>query len=380
MIKNKIFVASFFLNAITFNIFPVQHVPWHLLFIKIRYLPIVFSSFAIISTLFMANNIGGEFLHIQDFIKYYIYFLAALIPLMYSLEIIENIRKFSRGFFWFLCVLAIVQFSDILIIIDPLFSLLNAKFTFSSVGGQYRGVSLIETEQARASFLLIMTYLIGYWNDNQKTPLLIMFVIVALLIRSVTGIALILSIFSILFLGKVKIQQLTLYFLTLLILLIIYINIYPASKISNIFYIFQTKDLSTAFDYLSSMSGGRVSSIVSAINDIVNNMFMPKIEYSYLHPETSKLDIYRNYGFTNTVPNSTLLYHLRILGFTMIFLIVFAIYYHLNLRSTIRFIFSRGFLIFLLIGIIYSPPGTPLLFIFFMTQIYSYKDLQRIKI
>jgi hypothetical protein len=368
------FISLHFLTSITFplNLYGIEHAPWYLLRIVSNLIVFSILSFVLILVVTLFSFIIFDIaIDYWVTIKYYIYFLSAFVPIIYSSKLISQIRIFSRYFFWILLFLSILQKFDLIFFLDPFFDILISRYNSNELGG-YRGVSLIETEPARASYLLVMTFLIGYWGRTKVGELSLMIVVLWGIIRSVSGLAL----SGVALLGvigkKTSLILILPSFLLIFILFFVYIDAFPSSKLAIVFAMLFDSGLDDSIDYIFSVSGGRLPSIYQAWSDILGNYFLPMLSYDFIYPSLIEVSIYNGYGFTNTVPGSIILYHLRVLGF--LFLIIGLLYVYKRMgRHVLRFLASSGFFIFICIGILYSPPGSPLLIIFLKVVIDEYK-------
>jgi hypothetical protein len=367
---NKIFPLSHFLSAVAFPLNLVagfEHFPWHLFRLK------SYKTSALVFYLFVALVliifVFSENITLTSFLKYLIYLVASTIPFFYSFHDIERIRIIARSFFSIILFIGFLQLVGVMKILDPMMSLLITRFSGEEIGG-YRGVTLLETEPARASYLLIMTYLIGFWNRFKVLNMSMLFIGIFVMTRSFSG--------MLLFTCFILIYYLSLRRITSLIIIIMLIYMagsgfhfqYPDSKLALAIGVFTDIGFGDLLLYVSSVSGGRIQSVIDAFHNMRENSYFifPYIQDGYVIQSLIPIDLYRGYGFTNTVPMSFILYHLRVLGLIGIITFIFSLLIKVY-PFFWRVIFSKGFLIFIFIGVLYSPPGGTLLSLFLMVLV-----------
>jgi len=190
---------SLFFPSVTFGLLAAEVFPYALIFsilVRKKY----YKNEIYIYSLFLVSILWG-ILKFQYFSFEIIRSLAAYInPLIIFFTImfmsdsfvIKIISAFKKTFF-FLIILAIIQFSGLLTIlnISSLFEFLVPRSAVTELGAG-RGVTLLSTEPSRAATELIFIYLCCRFTClNKNTHLLfdvIVFIILALIIKSAIGI------------------------------------------------------------------------------------------------------------------------------------------------------------------------------------------------
>ena len=356
---NNIFYYSHFFNSISFPFlgFRVENIPWHLLNIY-KYNVIVFA--IILIAIIPIILVSLENFNV-NLLKYVVYFLASTFPLLYKGVDIYSIRVAAKKIFYFSCIIAVLQQLGLFYFFNDF---IRSYFIsrFDSPNFSAGRVQLLVTEPARAAHYILLTYLIAFWKRFEIRPLVYLLIISIFFIKSSSGLLILLLVIPIVVITKEKrlpIIIATTCLVLLFLLLQVYIN--ENSKFSTISILLfkvlngSEKDLDLLINYLLNRSGDRINNLFTTISSI---SFIPGFNSEIMNPVLMK------------TPVSFIAYHVKILG--GLGLLIFFIYIYKKVGSRfLNFILSKGFLIFLIIGIFYSPPGSPLLLIFLMVLIYD---------
>jgi len=304
----------------------------------------------------------------SNIIKYVIYLLAIVFPLYYNSYDIEIIRNVAKKMFYFFCFIAVIDQLGIFYYFNDFISTyLISRFHSTGFGGDgsVGRVLLIETEPARSAHLFLMTYLIAFWGRSAIKPLIYLIIITLFFIKSTTGVLILLTVLPVMYItGRKSIILLTTFILTVPFALYIQMVFYPHSKVSTITSLFveaingSAENWDILFEYILLHGGFR---LINLLNTLVETSIVPGFNNNIM--DTSLM----------STPVSYILYHVYSLGFLSLF-VFFSFIYIKHKHTFIPLIFSRGFIIFLIIGFLYSPPGSGLLSIFLMVIIFHLKN------
>ena len=269
-----LFTPTFLASIVSDQIRTVQTrteaLPYGLLYIKPNYktnmiiiglfLPIIFFLLGII-------QYGFDLL----LLKYTLVFLTFIAGLfIVSNESVHyEIKKFAKIFFWFLFFFAIIQNTNILISYDPQFKLLFSKGSLGQ-GQSYRGASLFYSEAARASFYVLITYLIAYGpkiNIRLFLPISALLIIELMLIRSTSGYFMVFGFLVINFPFRVILFTLFAY-LAFIIYQIFPIPDFNQYKIDYLLNSLINENINT-IESIFFLDGGRIEGLLNSIKSII---------------------------------------------------------------------------------------------------------------
>ena len=187
-----IFLVLLFFPSITFNIVPAEVFPWGLLFFlsigKITHSQIsfifLFSISVVVFLLFINEHYTNQ---IFRMLGAYINPLLAAYGLINSRYSNKDIEKLSKSLLIIFVVIGLFQFTNLISPLSPLFDFLISRGSFMN-DGSIRGVSIFSTEPARASVELLMIYFIYRYKNISLLSDALMFIFLAIIIKSATGI------------------------------------------------------------------------------------------------------------------------------------------------------------------------------------------------
>lgn len=265
--------------SVTFSIVPAEIFPWALIFAILytkRYNVsfIYFLVFLVINTLIGILTTNGVYMgeavrSLAAFLNpFFIFLLISQAPNKY----VNYIYKIAKFYFLFLIILGILQYFNLIAFLNPIFKFVIPRGSAISTGG-IRGVRLLSSEPARATYEMFYLYLIFRNDLNKKWGFFsdILFTLyVILILKSGTGIIL-LGLFYLLFYSK--------YFIIILIIILSFIpvlgflnHIYVFNNMAIILLINLFENPSNFMEILFDASGFRLISIYSSF------------KYSFYHP------------------------------------------------------------------------------------------------
>lgn len=296
--------------------------------------------------------------------------LNLISPLFFFRGNEELLAKVARNVFWLYLFIGVLQFFSILVpfefLIDPLIS----RFHGGPIGSGYRGVQMLETEPARASYQLLALYLfsqiIGTGNRSVMTLALVFGQVV--LISSTTGLILTglylmwKSIFEI-----VRRPYLILVAIGSLLLLLPAIQNNPKTAI--VIELYQSEGISGAFTALAATSGGRFLGSVNAVDSIIDRPFGggadPKIFAGHKVVEEDQL-----------VPGYLLRSSARPVSGALTVLIMFGLPFAFLVAWSIRSIIgpyrlSAAVVFAVILSVVYSPPFGEMSLLVILAAVYA---------
>ena len=365
--------------------FRVEHIPWYILRVNKYRVSMIFTIMVVtilISAAIIFKWSSPMADHYWDFIyrpilgsgndtfiprnifKYVVYFLAIVFPFYYNSYDIEIIRNVAKKMFYFFCFIAVIEkLGMFYYFTDFISTYLISRFGATDIGGR---VWLIETEPARAANLFLMTYLIAFWGKFEIRPLIYLVIITVVFIQSTTGVFILLLVLPVVYSSgkRSSIILLSVFTFTALSMLYYSMIFHPGAKVSRVASLFfqaisgSKENWDNLVDYVLLTGGFRV---INLLNTLLEISIVPSFNNNLMNTSLQ------------STPVSYILYHVYSLGFLSLFAFLSFIYIKHN-RTFIPLIFSRGFIVFLIIGLLYSSPGSGLLSIFLMVLIFHLKN------
>jgi len=264
--------------SVTFSIVPAEIFPWAFLLAilytrKYNIFFIYFLVFVVINTLIGILITNG--VYIGEAVRSLTAFLNPLFIFLFISQApnkyVNYIYKIAKSYFLFLIILGILQYFNLMVFLNPIFKFMIPRGSVVASGGS-RGVRLLSSEPARATYEMFYLYLIFRNDLNKKWHFFsdILFTLyVILILKSGTGI-LLLGLFYLLFYK---------YFIIILIIILLFI---PVLGFLNHIYVFNNRAIillinlfenpSNFMGILFDASGFRLISIYSVF------------KYSFFHP------------------------------------------------------------------------------------------------
>lgn len=298
-IRSRFIAVSHYLSGVTFGVPLGANMPWHVLVAAThpRTLYSLGWCFSYVLVVSSASFFAFGKLDIAFALKYLIVVISAFLPFWYPMSVIREMPAISRIIFWFLIFFGLLQTFGLPSHISSFIELLIPKFRGQpwGEGTNYRGVSLLWSEPAQASFYLLMAFVLGFWNFKEKSFALLALMLAQLfLVKSVTGIFLVF--FLVLLIYPLNIRR----YIGVLFLVsgVFWASILTNPKLSGAYNAFLSAGAQNAFNFLAERSGGRVSTPFYSAHRFYENYGMPLLDESTLEPN---LFVHPFFGLVNNV-------------------------------------------------------------------------------
>lgn len=268
----------------------------------------------------------------------------------------ENLlARAARNVFWLYFTVGVLQFFSILVPAEIFLDFLISRFHGGPVGSGYRGVQMLETEPARASYQFLALYLVSQiLGKGDKTFMTIALVLgQVVLISSTTGLVLtgLYLIWKVVFEISRK-GYLLLFLAAAFFILLPAIQNNPKTAIAIDSY--QSDGLSGAFSALAATSGGRFLGSVNAISLIIGRPFGSGADPEVFQGEKAVQE-------DQPVPGYVLRSSPRPVSGALTALVIFGIPFVLVLSLSVRsvvgpFRMSAPLVFAIVLSVVYSPP------------------------
>lgn len=346
-----------------FGIVNIEHFPYGILLIlflkqvrvEILYVSIVLISFYVLSILYYQAD---------NSVKYLFQLVNLISPLFFVPGNEQKVSRIAYHVFFLYIIVGVLQKLGLIQPLEPLIQNFIPRFTASS-GFDYRGVTMLESENARASFQLTFLYLTARpLNRSFKDPLLlILFLAQFFLIQSTVGIlisAMLLSIMFFLNSGSIIVKGVLTPVMAVLLIYVAGTN----PKLEFVYFSYMQHGVVGIYDALAASSGGRFLGHVSGVVDILSWPLGYGAEPDFLTRETHGQVIGGDGlggGFIVVEghrPISAILVFARVFGLwglALLFLMIWML---------VRDVRDKRFLLApLLLATLYSPPGSEIILI-----------------
>lgn len=289
--------------------------------------------------------------------SYLIKMLNFVAPLFYFRGNEILISRVARAVFWLFVFVGLLQVFRVLVPFEQIFQLLISRFNGGTHGG-YRGVNMLETEPARAGFQLLFLYIIGkqFIAARQRhTMTVVLLFCQVILIASTTGIILSFLYFGITMSTLVRNRP------GQALVLVIFMGaaFYQVSdhpKISLVLdYLYQDR-AAGAFTALAAISGGRVLGTVTTISEILQYPIGYGANPEFMTGQKVSITEYSVVGYDTRIsarPVSGILSFTYVFGIWGLLLLAYLIS-----RTARSAKLNMEVVAILLIGVLYSPPGS----------------------
>lgn len=252
----------------------IEHFPYGLicalLFFRTRIEAIIAASSVIL--IFISTYAFIEITEKAASFYYIIGFINIISPLFFFRGNERLIGKVAFFVFWIYILVGILQHFSLLVSLENWLNILISRFSGGPIGGEggYRGVQMLETEPARASFQLIALFIISaalYKKHILKSLLTLIFA-QFFLISATTGIILTAILIMVKAIGllKTKFYALPIAFLSIVAILPIALE---NPKIQTIANLLQKEGIQGIHTGLAATSGGRYLGSINAFIDSV---------------------------------------------------------------------------------------------------------------
>lgn len=334
----------------------VEHFPYGILLIlfskckKDQYIFLIFISIYFFASFFIIKE--SHFLYIVQAVNF-------ISPIFFFKKYHLDINKIARIVFFVYFFIGLLQTLSLLSWAEPFMRLILPRFN-GDAWGSYRGISMLETEPARASFQLLMLFIVGrpykkLFSQIDYLMICILFLSQILLIKSTTGLLLSSVLVLIIFLSKIELKPRNIIiFLCIITSLLTLAPLNP--KIATLLRLVTESGLQGAFDALAATSGGRFLGLVNSIEDIIKWPFGYGADYTYFSKNLAGLDDsiavegYKTHVGNRAVSAPTV--------FTRTFGVLFLLYLIVILRKLMPNGINRYSVGVFIIITAYSPPGS----------------------
>ncbi|MCI5117189.1 MAG: hypothetical protein D3913_04370 [Candidatus Electrothrix sp. LOE1_4_5] len=357
-----------FISGITpFNYFNinVEHFPYGILIALFTFSITWRALFFLIGivTFYLLSVAYYKAIGLDPSLSYLIQTLNFISPLLFYHKSKHHLIRIARNVFWIYIIIGCMQFLHLLVPLEPIFDLFISRFSGKPLAG-YRGVTMLETEPARASFQLLFLYFISEGQqekeDIKKTITLILAQI--FLICSTTGIFLTACLLIIKYWKEIiaKVNLITLTVITI-IAVIGYQYALENPKIKIFYDEITHYGIEGGYNALAATSGGRFLAATATISNIIQWPLGYGADPEFFSKNTDEIDQYSIAGYRTWVssrPISAILNFLYVYGLVITCFLVLLIL-SMNRGKKVS-ILTLGIL---MIGTLYSPPGTAVLLI-----------------
>jgi len=300
---------------------------------------------------------------------YLVQFINVLTPLVFFSELRPRLERTARIVFWAYVVFGILQWSPLLDWAEPIFQNLIPRFRSGRENG-FRGVASLESEPARASFQMLMLFVIGRRQfRNEWVAFAVLLLAQVLMVRATIG--LILTSVLVIFMGLAEIRKRPRYAPAIVaVAAMVAVGAFIVNpKVETITRAVVDDGFTGLVDTLTATSGGRFLALQDAVVDIATQPFGYGADPSYggddlelVEEEMFETSDGVGYKIERAArPVSAILNAMRTFGFLMALLVGWAIRSELfgGRRPDLNPLF--WFVIFC--GLFYGPSGSEALLI-----------------
>ncbi len=306
-------------------------------------------------------------------LKYLIQSINVISPLFFARKYLSEINYFSRIVFFVYVAVGFLQYLGLLDFTEPVMRLLISRFEGSQWGG-YRGVSMLESEPARASFQIIILFLVGRPLGKLfgRTDYLMIFLLIisqVVFIKSTTGFLMSLLVLVSIYYKAIITRPYLLVVLSVGSMIVLYKGLATNPKVLTIFNLFMTDGLTGLYNGLAATSGGRFLGLVNSLSDIIRWPFGYGSDESYFaFNQVGTTDDIVVDGYKTHIGNrvvSSIIMYIRVYG---VFVFAYLLYL-VRLNSYRKKIPVHSWMILLILSI-YSPPGSESVLLAFIFSSY----------
>ena len=351
-------------------IFPgIEHFPYGiiLMFLYGKFNTRSLALTALISIVFLMSVAFYQEFDMAMF-KYLIQVFNFISPMFFFRGNEALIARVARNVFWLSIIVGVMQMLHLLVPFEDVMRLLIPRFYGAPIGG-YRGVTMLETEPARASFQLLMLYILSVSINRRRGNLMLIILIFTelFMIGSTTGIIISLLYLLFKFIRKPSIKSVALlYFVFLIVIMSMYApKVNP--KIQLIFDLYETKSYEGVFIALAATSGGRVLGTLETIQNIAKWPLGHGIDPDFFAKEKENISEYQVSGYNTMVGGRALS---PVLQYAYCFGLLMFLPLWVSMKRCVPIMRFNGTVFFIIIiSVIYAPPGSELLLMALMAAL-----------
>ncbi|MDA9226422.1 hypothetical protein N9P29_00815 [bacterium] len=352
----------------------VEHFPWGLLCLMLFHRGVMASFLLVIAMIvyfifgYYAYEVSGESAGIAT-----IFILMNMIsPLFFFRGNEARIGRAARNVFWLYVIVGVLQMARILIPVEDIIGLFIARFNGGPIGGgsSYRGVQMLETEPARASFQILVLFILATaLSEGWKEKLLgVMVASQIILIGSTTGL-LLTGIYLVFRFSGQAIRSPHLIVMFIAATFIIYPSFRENPKTNLLIELYQDEGTRGAKTALAAASGGRFLGMLNAIDAIADKPLGHGPDPAFFEGVKVEVDDYSVPGYLTRAsarPVSSTLTYLYVYGFPMFFLLLYA-----ARKTAGRLRAVPGVLFVGVLSVLYSPPASEITLLLLLSVIYK---------
>lgn len=264
----------------------------------------------------------------------------------------QYFQGIARLVFKLYLVVGALQMLHLLSPLEPILQIFISRFSGTPLEG-YRGVSMLETEPARAGFQLLYLHLLAYGRRGGWIPLLVLIFAEVVMVSATTGILL-----TLLYLG---IFNYRLFFSPRVLILILALGIGAGyalerqPKVQLLISNFMDSGLDGVYIALAASSGGRFLGTVETIKAIGDQPLGHGFDEHFFSDEKKSVENIQVKGYNTRAsprPISPILQILYVFGILSLVPFLYAFAQHYGRADYAAIVFL------LICGILYTPPGS----------------------
>lgn len=283
-----------------------------------------------------------------------------------------RIGRAARNVFWLYVAVGVLQTARILVPVEDIIGLFIARFNGGPIGGgsSYRGVQMLETEPARASFQILALFILATaLNEGWKERLLgVMVASQFFLIGSTTGL-LLTGIYLVFRFAGWAFRSPQLIVMSLAASFILYPSFRDNPKADLLIELYQKNGVEGAKTALAATSGGRFLGMLNTIDAIADKPLGHGPDPAFFEGEKIKVDDYAVQGYltrTSARPVSSTLTYLYVYGFPMFLLLLYAVRKTAGRLRAVPSVLYVGVL-----SVLYSPPASEMTLLLLLSVVYA---------
>ncbi len=308
----------------------------------------------------MSITYFSSIIYYQEFdvamVKYLIQALNFISPLFFFRGNEALISRVARNVFWLYIIVGVMQMLHLLVPLEDVIRIFISRFYGEPIGG-YRGVTMLETEPARAGFQLLMLYILSTAMNKVRQNIML-FVLVCseiFMVGSATGILLLALYILFKYAQNIFTRPASIGLFSILVVsMLIYAPSNP--KVALIIELYQKHSYEGVFTALAATSGGRFLGTVTSIQEIAESPLGHGADPKFFSGEKEENDEYKIEGYISRVsarPLSPILQYIYIFGLLMLLPLWMCIRRCVPIRH-----FNATSCFLLMVGILYTPPGS----------------------
>lgn len=352
----------------------VEHFPWGLLCLILFHRGVMASILLVIAMIvyfffgYYAYVVSGGAAGFDTIII----LLNMASPLFFFRGNEARIGRAARNVFWLYVAVGVLQMARVLVPVEDIIGLFIARFNGGPISGgsSYRGVQMLETEPARASFQILALFIIATaLSEGWKEKMLgVMVASQVILIGSTTGLLLTGIYIVFRFAGQaLRSPQLIVMFLAASFIL--YPSFRENPKTVLLIELYQHDGIEGAKTALAAASGGRFLGMLNTIDAIADKPLGHGPDPAFFEGEKVEVDDHSVQGYltrSSARPVSSTLTYLYVYGFPLFLLLLYAV------RKTAGRLRAVPSVLFVgVLSVLYSPPASEITLLLLLSVVYA---------